>query len=133
MTNKVDLADVYRAYIACLNRQDWPSLGRFVHEEVVYNGRQIGLSGYRGMLEQDFLQIPDLRFNMALLIADPPCIAARLAFHCAPKGTFLGLSVNGRKVSFAENVFYRFKDDRIEEVWSIIDKAAIESQLRSSA
>lgn len=133
MTSTVDLADTYRAYIACLNTQDWPRLGRFVREDAVYNGRQIGLSGYRGMLERDFLQIPDLRFNIELLIADPPCIAARLAFHCAPKGTFLGLPVNGRKVSFAENVFYRFKDGGIEEVWSVIDKAAIESQLLRSA
>jgi predicted ester cyclase len=85
------------------------------------------------MLEQDFLQIPDLRFNIELLIADPPCVAARLAFHCTPKATFLGLPVNGRKVSFAENVFYRFRENRIEEVWSVIDKAAIETQLRGSA
>jgi predicted ester cyclase len=46
---------------------------------------------------------------------------------------FLGLPVNGRKVSFAENVFYRFRENRIEEVWSVIDKAAIETQLRGSA
>jgi len=133
LTSKADLADTYQAYIACLNRQDWPSLGRFVREDAIYNGRQIGLSGYRGMLERDFLQIPDLRFNIEFLIAEPPCIAARLAFHCTPKGTFLGLPVNGRTVSFAENVFYRFKDGRIEEVWSVIDKAAIESQLPSPA
>ncbi len=30
--NRADLADLYRDYIACLNRQDWPGLGRFVHE-----------------------------------------------------------------------------------------------------
>jgi predicted ester cyclase len=128
-----DLADTYRAYIACLNAQDWPNLGRFVREDARHNGRQIGLSGYRGMLEQDFLQIPDLRFNIELLVADPPHIAARLAFHCTPKAAFLGLPVNGRKVSFTENVFYRFRDDRIENVWSIIDKSAIEAQLRDPA
>lgn len=129
MTSRADLADAYRAYIACLNSQDWPGLGRFVHEDVVYNGKRIGLSGYRKMLERDFLQIPDLRFNIELLAADPPCIAARLAFDCAPTGMFLGLPVNGRKISFAENVFYAFKDGRIGKVWSVIDKAAIEKQL----
>jgi predicted ester cyclase len=39
--------------------------------------------------------------------------------------------VNGRKVSFSENVFYEFRDERIWNVWSVIDKAAIESQLRA--
>ncbi|TQF37416.1 ester cyclase [Bradyrhizobium sp. UNPF46] len=124
-----DLADLYRAYIACLNRQDWPSLGRFVHDDVVHNARSLGLSGYRAMLERDFREIPDLRFDIALLIADPPCIAARLQFDCTPVGTFLGLAVNGRRVSFSENVFYEFVNDRIRQVWSVIDKAAIEAQL----
>ena len=124
-----DLADIHRSYIACLNGQDWPALGQFVHDEVVHNARPLGLSGYRAMLEQDFREIPDLRFNIELLICEPPCIASRLAFDCAPVGTFLGLAVNGRRVSFCENVFYQFRDGKIHEVWSIIDKAAIEAQL----
>jgi len=126
---KDDLADLYRAYIACLNRQDWPALGRFVHDDVVHNGRPLGLSGYRAMLKRDFREIPDLRFHVALLISDPPGIAARLQFDCAPVGTFLGLPVNGQRVSFCENVFYEFRDGRIRQVWSVIDKAAIEAQL----
>ena len=126
---KDDLAETYRAYIACLNRQDWPALGRFVHDDVVHNARPLGLSGYRAMLEQDFREIPDLRFNIELLISEPPRIAARLKFDCTPVGTFLGLAVNGRRVSFCENVFYEFSDDKVRQVWSVIDKTAIEAQL----
>ncbi|EHR02781.1 ester cyclase [Bradyrhizobium sp. WSM471] len=126
---KSDLADVYRNYIACLNRQDWPALGQFVHDDVVHNARPFGLSGYRAMLEQDFRSIPDLHFNIDLLVCDPPHIAARLKFDCTPAGKFLGLDVNGRRVSFCENVFYQFRDGKIRQVWSIIDKPAIEAQL----
>lgn len=124
-----DLRDVYRDYVACLNEQDWPRLERFVHEDVHHNGRRMGLSGYREMLERDFSQIPDLHFEIQLLIADAPLVASRLRFDCTPRGTFLGLQVNGNRVSFTENVFYRFRDARIEQVWSVIDKAAIEAQL----
>lgn len=42
---------------------------------------------------------------------------------------FLGLAVNGKRVSFTENVFYQFRDGKIAQVWSVIDKAAIEAQL----
>ena len=126
---KNDLSEIYRNYIACLNRQDWPSLPRFVADEVRYNGERIGLSGYRAMLEGDFRAIPDLHFDIHLLISEPPRIASRLKFNCTPKGVLFGLPVNGRRVSFAENVFYEFRDTRIENVWSVIDKAAIESQL----
>jgi predicted ester cyclase len=125
------LANVYRDYIACLNRQDWPSLGRHVHDDVEHNGRRLGLSGYREMLEEDFRQIPNLTFHIDLLICEPPRIASRLLFDCTPKGRFLDLDVDGRRIAFAENVFYVFQDFRIRDVWSIIDKGAIELQLRS--
>lgn len=124
-----DLAMHYRAYIDCLNRQDWPALGRYVADHVIHNDRLLGLAGYRAMLEQDFRDIPDLHFEIRLLVCEPPRIACRLRFACAPKGTFMGLAVDGTRVTFAENVFYEFHDGRIRQVWSVIDKAAIEAQL----
>nr|WP_041757319.1 ester cyclase [Bradyrhizobium sp. ORS 278] len=124
-----ELADHYRAYIVCLNAQAWPALGDFVHEHVVHNGRELGLAGYRDMLTGDFAAIPDLRFNIGLLLSDPPRIACRLDFDCTPTDDFLGLPVAGRRVTFAENVFYEFRYGRIAQVWSVIDKAAIEEQL----
>jgi predicted ester cyclase len=119
----------YRAYLDCLNRQDWAALGQHVDDAVTHNGRPFGLAGYRDMLVKDFAAIPDLRFTAAMLVCEPPRLAARLAFDCMPKGEFLGLAVDGRRVSFAENVFYEFTGSKIVSVWSVIDKAAIEAQL----
>lgn len=124
-----DLSEIYRNYIACLNRQDWPKLGQFVDDDVHYNGKRIGLAGYRAMLEGDFRAIPDLHFDIQFLVTEPPHVASRLHFDCTPGGTLFGLPVNGRKIQFSENVFYEFHDDRIAQVWSVIDKAAIEAQL----
>ena len=123
------LKETYRGYIDCLNRQDWQNLGAFVHQDVDYNGAHVGLAGYRAMLEGDFRAIPDLSFTIDLLAADPPVIASRLAFDCTPVGDLFGLPVNGRRVAFSENVFYRFEGGRIQTVWSIIDTAAIAAQL----
>ena len=124
-----NLADIYRNYIACLNSQDWLRLGNFVHDNAQHNGKRIGLSGYIAMLEKDFNDIPDLHFNVQLLICEPPHIASRLLFDCAPQGIFLGLPVNGKHVSFTENVFYEFREGKIWAVWSVIDKAEIERQI----
>jgi predicted ester cyclase len=126
---KTALADLYRGYIACLNAQDWPNLHRFVDNDARHNGRPFGLPGYRAMLERDFEEIPDLQFAIELMVCEPPHVASRLRFDCRPKGLFLGLPVNGRRVTFAEKVFYQFRDERIVEVWSVVDKAAIEAQL----
>jgi predicted ester cyclase len=128
--NKIDLESIYRDYIACLNAQNWNELGRFVRNDVQHNGRLLGLAGYRSMLENDYTQIPDLYFDIQFLIADPPRIASRLQFNVTPKTGFLGLPIDGQRVNFCENVFYEFRDGRIHEVWSVIDKAAIEAQLR---
>ncbi len=124
-----ELTDFYRDYIACLNDQDWTHLAQFVAHDVVHNGRQLGLSGYRAMLESDFRDIPDLRFDIELMTCDSPSIAARLSFDCTPTGQFQGLAVNGKRVKFSENVFYELHDRKIAQVWSVVDKAAIEAQL----
>nr|WKF60183.1 hypothetical protein HUO10_004701 [Paraburkholderia busanensis] len=124
-----NLSEIYRDYIACLNRQDWSKLGEFVGDDAIHNGRQIGLSGYRAMLERDFREIPDLHFEIELLVCEPPRIASRLHFDCTPAGAFLGLPVQGKRITFDENVFYEFSGGKIRQVWSIIDKAAVERQL----
>jgi predicted ester cyclase len=124
-----ELSALYRAYIDCLNAQDWARLGQFVDDDARHNGRPFGLDGYRRMLEQDFRDIPDLRFNIEWLVAEPPRIGSRLRFDCSPKADFMGLKIDGKRVTFRENVFYTFRAGRIAEVWSVIDKAAIEAQL----
>ncbi len=130
---KDDLSVLYRNYIGCLNQQDWQRLGDYVADNVERNGQPVGLAGYREMLQGDFAAIPDLRFTIELLVSDPPCIASRLAFDCAPKGELFGLPVNGKRVHFSENVFYKIADGKIATVWSVIDKAAVETQLRQQA
>jgi predicted ester cyclase len=125
-----DLSARYRSYIECLNSRDWPHLGLHVRDNVVYNDEMVGLSRYRNMLQRDTSEIPDLSFRPVLLVVQPPYVAVRLEFDCSPRGRFLDLDVMGRRVSFTENVFYRYQDVRIAQVWSIIDKAAVERQLQ---
>lgn len=120
-----DLSSVIGTNIACLNEQDWSRLGQFVHEEVFHNGEQIGLAGYQEMLERDFRKIPDLFFDVRMLVCEPPRLASRLRFDCTPIGILFGYDVNGRKVSFTENVFYEFQREQITSAWSVIDKAAM--------
>ena len=126
---KTALTDIYREYIACLNQQSWLQLEKFIDDQVFYNAQQIGISKYREMLQRNFTEIPNLYFNIQMLICDPPHLAARLEFDCTPKGKFLELPINGRRVSFSENVFYKFLGGKIVQAWSILDKAAIEAQL----
>lgn len=124
-----DIVQAYFSYIDCLNCQDWSNLHRYVAEDVSYNGKVVGLAGYRSMLIGDFEAIPDLSFKVSRFSCDPPVIACILDFDCTPEGLLFGVPVNGKRVQFTENVFYEFKDGRILNVWSVIDKAAVCAQV----
>ncbi|WP_110708162.1 ester cyclase [Salinicola sp. CR57] len=125
----MDLKPRYEAYIACLNARDLDGLDEFVSDTVIHNGSELGLRRYREMLAGDYRDIPDLRFSVERLVCDATTVASRLCFDCHPKAEFMGLPIDGRRVVFHENVFYRFAEGKIQQVWSVIDKTEIERQL----
>ncbi len=129
---RTNLIKKYEDYIACLNVRDLDRLDTIVAGKVVYNGSAIGLPGYRAMLGENYRDIPDLQFNVDLLVADDSTVASRLRFECRPTGDFQGLPINGRRVVFYEHVFYRFMEGLIVEVWSVIDYKAIENQIQKT-
>lgn len=117
----------YRRYIDALNART--GLEEFVNEELTYNGRALSRLDYEAMITGNFAAIPDLFFRIELLAATDDLVAARLFFDCTPTGEFLGMQVNGRRVAFAEHVFYTLRNGKIHEVHSLIDRSAIANQL----
>jgi predicted ester cyclase len=126
---KTDPSDIYRRYTVFLNKQNWPKLEQFVHDQVYYKRPTSHDTKYREILEREFYEVSDLYFNIQLLISEPPYIASRLLFDRTPKRKFLGLHINGKRVTFTENVFYEFRREKVAQTWSVIDKAAIEAPL----
>ncbi|GAA3634921.1 ester cyclase [Kineosporia mesophila] len=127
-----DLTDIYRSYLDVLNERRFPALDQYVHDTVTYNGTPLTRQQYADLIENDARVIPDLRFVPELLTATDDVVACRLWFDCTPEHEFAGITPTGRRVAFAEHVFYRFRDDRIEQVWSLIDVAAVRDQMRNS-
>lgn len=121
---------MYERYIACLNARAWMGLGEFVADDVVHNGRLIGVDGYRAMLEENCREIPDLYFHVDFVVANESHVASRIRFDCAPINEFLGVPVHGKRVVFHEHAFYALRKGKIAEVFSVIDKTAIEAQAR---
>lgn len=119
----------YSRYLDTLNDRRLGELGAFVHDRLTYNGKPMTLGDYQGLIAGDIAAIPDLRFDVGLLVVNEHQIACRLNFRCTPEREFLGLKPNGRTVSFSEHVFYTLRAGRISEVWSLIDRTAIEAQL----
>jgi predicted ester cyclase len=123
------LEDIYRDYISALNGRRFDDLDRFVHDRLTYNGEEWAGDRYKALLADDLQKIPDLHYEIQLLVIRSDHVACRLWFDCTPQQVFLGIEGRGRRVSFAEHVFYRFRANRIENVWSLIDTDGIRRQL----
>lgn len=124
-----DLRAHYLAYLARLDARDFAGLAPFVADSVIHNGRAMTREDYGAMVAESVAAVPDLRFHPALVVVEGDHLAARLTFTCTPQRPFLGLPPNGGTVHFAEHVLYRFDEGRIAEVWSLLDRAAVEAQL----
>jgi len=123
------LERLYLRYIDALNDRRFDDLPAFVAGELVYNDAPITGGQYRAMLEDDVRRIPDLFFDVQHLLVDGDQVACRLRFACTPVAVFQHLQPTGDPVVFTEHVFYRFRDDRIVQVWSLLDVAALQAQL----
>jgi predicted ester cyclase len=123
------LERTYRDYIATLNERRFDDLDQFVHDQLTYNGDRWTREKYQTLLIDDVRRIPDLHYAIQLLVVGADQVACRLWFDCSPREEFLGIDVRGRRVSFAEHVFYRFRAGKIEQVWSLIDTETIRRQL----
>lgn len=123
------LERIYRAYLDALNERRLDDLAEFVHDQLVYNDRTISRQEYAQLLAEDVQNIPDLRFTIDLCVATDDVVACRLWFDCTPEHEFAGIAPSGRRVAFAEHVFYRFRAGRIAQVWSLIDTEAVREQM----
>ena len=103
-------------------------LAEFVHDSVVHNDRTLTVAEFQDLLRRDAAEIPDLHYDIELLVIDGEQVACRIRFACTP-ASFRGLPPAVRPISFVEHVFYRYRDGRIAQIWSMIDMDAIRDQL----
>jgi predicted ester cyclase len=126
---EAELEAHYRRYISYLNNRRLDELDEFLHEELTYNCQPETRADYRERIAGDLAAIPDLYFDVQLIVVCGDQIACRLFYNCTPQSEWLGLQPNGESISFAEHVFYKFRDGKIYEVWSLLDVASIAEQL----
>ena len=131
MPENADLEAHYRAYLDALNDRRLDDLEHFVEDELTYNGEPLTREQYRDLIAADTAAVPDLVYDAQLVVACGDQVACRIVFDCTPQREFLGFTPDGGRLTFAEHVFYRFREGRIVAVSSLIDRAAIAAQLRA--
>ena len=121
--------EFYRNYIACLNRGSLEQLSDFLHEKLTYNGKETTLNEYKETRLMEREAVPDLYYHIELLVTNEDIVACRLNFNCTPVKEFMGISPNGNRAIFSENVFYKITKGKISSVLSLIDVDSIRKQI----
>lgn len=119
----------YRSYIDCLNRGKLDELANFIQDKLTYNDKEMTLEDYKESRSAERQAIPDLFYQIELLITNEDTIACRLNFNCTPVKEFMGIIPNGNKAVFSENVFYKLTEGKISSVLSLVDTDSIRKQI----
>ncbi|WQF87036.1 Putative polyketide cyclase SnoaL, NTF2-like domain superfamily [Colletotrichum destructivum] len=128
----VDLAAVYRRYIASVNHGTTAAeFPRCCRREVRHNDRVMSLEEYRRGVEGSREAISGLRFEIQELLVDDETqqVAARLQITGTPVAEFAGARPNGKAVKFHEHCMYRFDKGKIALVWATMELDAYRRQL----
>lgn len=131
-TNKEDgLKRVYRDYIATILAKDLDRLSMYVSDEVVHNGKKLGLEGYKDLISRNIIET-GVRIDIKRLIADEKTVAAVLVFSTqAETKELVGIQLDGVPFSYIENVVYDFEHDKIVEVYSVFEIDVVRSHARA--
>lgn len=91
--------------------------------------RTMTVDDLREIVRRWHVGFPDLRFEIHAAVAS----GDRAAIHATLRGTHDGpwgdLDATGRSISVEHMFFFRLEDERLVEVWELLDRDALRSQL----
>jgi steroid delta-isomerase-like uncharacterized protein len=77
-----------------------------------------------------FQAFPDLRYTILQAITEADLVALNTQVEGTHEGEFLGFEPSGNTVSFREMFFFRIRDGKITEGWSVVDVEQVKGQLK---
>ena len=121
----------YVAYISAINAGHADQLDDFVDENVLYNGQPLTKDEYQHLITDSQEAIPNLYFEIQMLVVGNNEVGCRLHFpNVTLQKEFLGQQPSGKSISFSEHVFYKFREGKIYEVWSLLDERAVAAGIK---
>ena len=89
----------------------------------------VGLANERESWRKAKLAIPDIHHELIDVLSSPPLVAARAFVTGTMRGSYGGLSAQGRSFGADQAVFAMVRDNKIAELWEIVDMDMLREQL----
>jgi steroid delta-isomerase-like uncharacterized protein len=126
---------IERFYLEMWNRFDKAIIPDILSEDLQFRG-SLGQSklGHAEFGEYvDYIQrvFPDFSNDIEEIISEGDRAFAKLTYRGTHRGEVFGIAPTGRMVQYAGAAVFKFKDDRIAEVWVLGDIYGFISQLET--
>ncbi|RKF57451.1 hypothetical protein OnM2_074049 [Erysiphe neolycopersici] len=123
----------FLAYIEALNthkpQTSTLDLSNYMHSELTVNNETYTLSEYETSLLKLMNAASDFHISVQKLVVEGPTVATRFLVTCTPEKQYMGYPPNGKRIEYAEHVFYRFNGTKCCEISALIDIRAVKRQL----
>ncbi|WP_158548189.1 ester cyclase [Desertihabitans brevis] len=127
MSERDDVVDRYRRYLAACNRRDWVALGTHVADTIRVNGVVRTREQYIADVVRTVTVFPDYTWELQRTVVEGEWLAVRLRGTGTRMAEFLGAPGDGSRVETDELDLYRFLDGLIVEVEGAVDNARLRS------
>jgi len=98
-------------------------------DHLPFPGLPPGIEGFKALSAGIYQGFPDVKVTIESIIAEGDFVAERAISRATHKGEFNGVPATGRKVSWTEQHFYRFRNGKIVEHWADVDVAGLMGQV----
>ena len=131
-----DTETLLRRLFAAGDAGDLEMFDLYLHDDVIVHApaglSTVGLQNERESWRKAKLAIPDLHHEFLDVLSSPTLVAARTVVTGTMRGSYGGLSAQGRSFRVDQAVFAHVRDSKIAELWEIVDTAMLREQLGES-
>ena len=96
-------------------------------------GQVPGPKGYRDLFTEMRRAFPDMKVELAQLVADEDAIAFAYTFTGTHDGPLMGIPATGKKVKIRGMQISKFRDGKMVERWGSSDQLGILQQIGATA
>jgi steroid delta-isomerase-like uncharacterized protein len=124
-------------FAEAVNTGDYNLLGDVVAADCVDHdpgpGQVPGPDGYRALFTEMRRAFPDMKVEVAELVADEEAIAFAYTLTGTQNGPLMGIAPSGKKVKIRGLQISKFRDGKMVERWGSSDQLGILQQIGATA
>lgn len=128
---------IRRFYEELWNPFDKRKIPEFLTDDVKFRGslgqEKFGHPGFTEYMDIIQAAFPDFTNHVEEIISEDDRAFARLTYRGTHHGSLFGILPTGRRVEYAGAAVFRFRSEKIAEVWVLGDVHGLLQQLRESA